>query len=131
MTESFRISTTITATPRQIYKAWLSSKEHTAFTGDKAVIDPKVGGHFTAFGDYIEGTNVELKPNERIVQAWRTTEFPANAEDSRLEVILAETTGGTRFTLKHSKIPKGQGDSYKDGWKKFYFEPMKEYFASK
>lgn len=131
MSQSFKISTTLPANARQIYRAWLSGKEHAAFTGDAAEVDPKVGGRFTAFSDYIEGTNLELQPNKKIVQAWRTTEFPAGSEDSRLEVTLEEMKTGTRLTLTHSNIPDGQGDSYKDGWKKFYFKPMKEYFGKK
>jgi activator of HSP90 ATPase len=31
-----------------------------------------VGGAFTLFGGYITGRHVELVPNDRIVQAWRT-----------------------------------------------------------
>src|SRR5208282_6506071 len=41
--------------------------------GDKpAEISREVGGTFTLFGGYITGRQVELVPNERIVQAWRT-----------------------------------------------------------
>ncbi len=131
MAESFKISITLPATPKQLYKAWLSGKEHTAFTGESANVEPKVEGHFTAFGDYIKGKNIELVPNEKIVQAWRTTEFPEGSEDSILELTLKEVKGGTRLSLAHSNIPNRQGESYKDGWKKFYFKPMKQYFSSK
>ncbi len=131
MAQSFKISVTLPATAKQVYKAWLSGKEHTAFTGETAKVDAKVGGRFTAFGDYIEGTNIELQPNRKIVQAWRTTEFPADAEDSVLELTTEEIKGGTKLTLSHSNIPDGQADSYKEGWKKFYFQPMKRYFKIK
>jgi uncharacterized protein YndB with AHSA1/START domain len=129
--DSFKISTTLPAKPKEVYKAWLNSKEHAEFTGDKAVIDPKVGGRFNAFGDYIEGKNLELKPGKLIVQAWRTNEFPNDSEDSKLELTLEEVAGGTKLTLKHSNIPEGHGTRYRDGWKEFYFSPMKKYFAEK
>jgi activator of HSP90 ATPase len=131
MSQSFKISTTLPATAKQVYRAWLSGREHAAFTGEAAEVDPKVGGRFTAFGDYIEGTNLELQPNKKIVQAWRTTEFPAGSEASRLEVTLENMDRGTKLTLAHSNIPDGQADSYKDGWRKFYFKPMKKYFTEK
>lgn len=131
MSQSFKISTTLPATAKQVYRAWLSGKEHAAFTGEAAEVDPKVGGRFTAFGDYIEGTNLELQPNKKIVQTWRTTEFPAGSEDSKLEVTLENIDRGTKLTLAHSNIPDGQADSYKDGWRKFYFKPMKKYFGMK
>ena len=131
MLQSFKISTALPATPKQVYKAWLSSEEHTAFTGEAAEVDPKVGGRFVAFGDYIKGTNLELRPNKKIIQAWRTTEFSADHKDSRLEITLEEIKGGTKLTLSHTAIPDGRADSYRDGWKNFYFKPMKKYFSSK
>jgi len=131
MLQSFKITATIAATPKQIYKAWLDGKEHAAFTGEAAESDPRVGGHFTAFGDYIKGTNLELVPNKKIVQAWRTTEFSDGHGDSRLEITLEKVNGGTKVTLNHTGIPDGRGESYKDGWKKFYFRPLKKYFERK
>jgi len=131
MTESIKLSATLDATPQWVYEAWLSSKEHSSFTASKALIDPKVGGRFSAWDDYISGTTVALEPYRRIVQKWRTTEFPTGAPDSRLEVLLEETGGGTRITLVHNEIPEGQGQQYKDGWRDFYFKPMKKYFAGK
>ena len=131
MTESIKLSATLGASPQRVYETWLSSKEHSAFTASKALIDPKVGGRFSAWDDYISGTTVALEPYRRIVQKWRTTEFPTNAPDSRLEVLLEEAGGGTRITLVHNEIPEGQGQQYKDGWRDFYFKPMKKYFAGK
>ncbi|MFZ1081972.1 MAG: SRPBCC domain-containing protein [Candidatus Kryptoniota bacterium] len=129
MPESIKISVTLPASPKQVYDAWLSSKEHSAFTGEKATGNAKMGSKFTAFGDYIEGKNIELKPHKLIVQAWRTTEFPADSGDSKLKLTLEEVKGGTTLTLAQSNIPKGQGSRYKDGWKEHYFEKMKKYFS--
>ena len=131
MTESIQVSAVLPASPQRIYKAWLNGKEHTAFTGGGATVDPKVGGRHTAWDGYIEGTTLELEPFRRIVQSWRSTEFPADAVDSRLEVLLEKVEGGTRITLNHSNIPDGQGEQYKDGWVESYFDPMQAYFARK
>jgi activator of HSP90 ATPase len=125
----YSISAIISASAVEIYKAWLSSKGHTAMTGSPAKVMGKAGGKFTAWDGYIFGKTLELTPNQRIVQAWRTSEFPDDAPDSRLEVILVEVKGGTKVTLTHSDMPKGQADSYRQGWEDFYFKPMKEYFG--
>jgi activator of HSP90 ATPase len=61
------------ATPQRIYEVLLGSKQFAAFTGMPAEIDPKAGGAFSTFGGLIVGRNVELVPNQRIVQAWRPT----------------------------------------------------------
>jgi activator of HSP90 ATPase len=131
MPESIQLSTILTASPEQLYKAWLSSKEHAAFTGSSAQINPNLNGDFTAWDGYIQGKNLELKPYQRIVQAWRTTEFPADSPDSHLEILFEAVQGGTKITLIHTEIPDGQGKDYFTGWEDFYFKPMMEYFAKK
>ena len=125
----YSISAMIPASAAEIYKAWLNSKGHTAMTGSPAKVSGKVSGKFTAWDGYIFGKTLELTQNQRIVQAWRTSEFPDDAPDSRLEVVLVEVKGGTKVTLTHSDMPKGQADSYRQGWEDFYFKPMKEYFG--
>lgn len=128
MKNVFKISAVIPAKPSEIYAAWLSSKGHSAMTGSTARATPKPGGKFSAWEGYISGRTLELELDRRIVQAWRTSEFPDDAPDSRLEIFLEETKTGTKITLIHSEIPPGQSDSYKQGWEDFYFKPMKEYF---
>jgi len=119
------------ASPTEIYEAFLDSRKHSAMTGAGASVDPNIGGEFTAWDGYISGTTIALEPRHRITQKWRTTDFPADASDSLLEIILEETPTGTKVTLKQTDIPDGQAEQYKDGWRKFYFEPMKAYFKKK
>ena len=129
MSDAFELSTILPADPKTIYQAWLDSDAHSAFTGGAAKIDPKVGGKHSAWDGYIEGTTLELEPYRRIVQSWRTTEFPVDSPDSRLEILLDEVSDGTRLILRHSEIPTGQGKDYEQGWVENYFEPMQKYFA--
>lgn len=119
----------IPASVSDIYSTWLSSEGHAAMTGNPANVDVKVGGKFSAWDGYIFGSTLELEPDQRIVQAWRTTEFPEDAPDSRLEILFEEATKGTKVTLIHSDMPVDQVDSYRQGWEDFYFKPMKEYFS--
>ena len=128
MKNGFTLSEIIPAKPAEIYEAWLSSEGHTALTGSPAKVEGNVGGKFSAWDGYIFGTTLELTPNQRIVQTWRTTEFPGDAPDSRVEVLLEEVSRGTKLTLIHSDMPEDQVDSYRQGWEDFYFKPMKEYF---
>ena len=131
MKNSFKISAVIPAKPAEIYKAWLSTKGHTAMTGSAAKVSGKAGGKFSAWDGYIFGRTIELKVNKRIVQAWRTSEFPDEAPDSRLEVALEAVNGGTKITLIHTDMPEDQIDDYKQGWEDFYFKPMREFFKNK
>jgi len=129
--ESVKVSAVIPASAKEIYSAWLSAKGHSAMTGSAAKGTPRVGCSFTAWDGYIEGKNLELVPPSLIVQAWRTSDFPDAAADSRLEIALSEAKDGTRVTLTHTDIPAGQAKGYKQGWIDYYFKPMKEYFSKK
>jgi activator of HSP90 ATPase len=124
----FTLSEFIPAKPAEIYQAWLSSEGHATITGSPAKVNGKVGGKFSAWDGYIFGSTLELTPNQRIVQAWRTSEFPDGASDSRVEILLQEVIGGTKIMLTHSDMPEDQVESYRQGWEDFYFKPMKEYF---
>lgn len=130
MKNGFKLTTILQATPAEIYKVWVSSKGHAAMTGSAATVSGRVGGKFSAWDGYIFGRTLELKPGKRIVQAWRTTEFPDDAPDSRLEISFEEAKGGTKLTLTHTGMPEDQVADYKQGWEDFYFRPMKEYFTA-
>jgi activator of HSP90 ATPase len=131
MKNGFTLSEIISATPAEIYETWLSSQGHAAMTGSPAKVDGKVGGTFHAWDGYIFGTTLELTPNQRIVQAWRTSEFPEDAKDSQLEILLEGVEGGTQLTLTHRDMPEDQIESYRQGWEEFYFVPMKKHFKNK
>lgn len=117
------------ATAERLFRAWLDSDEHSQFTGSPADIAPVVGGAFTAWDGYISGTTLAIEPHRRIVQSWRTTDFPPDSPDSRLEIIFEQTSKQTKVTLLHTNMPDGQGAGYDQGWTDYYFTPMQEYFA--
>jgi activator of HSP90 ATPase len=131
MADSFEVSAFFSdQSAESIYMAWLDSQGHTAMTGSPAEVDPLVGGKFTAWDRYIQGETLVAEPFQRILQAWRTTEFPEDSPDSRLEILIEELNDGALVTLLHSEIPEGQGESYRQGWEEYYFEPMKRYFST-
>jgi uncharacterized protein YndB with AHSA1/START domain len=129
-TESVHVSALIPARPQDVYDAWLSSEQHAKMTGGGAQVEPHVGGAHRAWDDYITGKTVELYPGKRIVQTWRTLEFPSESGDSQIAVTFSEESGHTRVTIAHTDIPEGQGARYESGWADHYFTPMTAYFSS-
>lgn len=111
-----------------LYNAWLNSGEHTRFTGAQAEIDNKTGGKFTAWDGYIEGTTLEVYPYSKIIQSWRTTDFPEGSPDSRLEILFEPEGEKTKLTLIHSNIPEGLEGEFEQGWLDYYFKPMESYY---
>ena len=128
---SFVITSTIAAKSDLLYRAFLDSSMHSEFTGSPAKIENRVGGRFTAWDGYISGEILELEKNRRIKQRWRTTEFGDADEDSLLEIEFSEDNDKTRIKLTHSNLPRGTEGEYKQGWKDYYFTPLKEYVKKK
>jgi activator of HSP90 ATPase len=127
-TDKFQLIYEFEVSSDRLFRAWLNSDEHAAFTGGDASIVNEVSSPFTAWDGYIDGENLELEAGKRILQTWRTTDFPHNSEYSFLELLFEDTAQGCKLTLNHWNIPKGQGESYKEGWLEHYFLPMTAYF---
>jgi uncharacterized protein YndB with AHSA1/START domain len=128
--ERLRLATILSADPAAIYDAWVSGKLHAEMTGSVATSEAKKGGAFTARDGYITGKHLVLERGKRIVESWRTKEFPNAAPDSTLEVRLSKVKKGTRIALLQSDIPDGQSEMYAEGWLEHYFDPMTRYFSA-
>jgi uncharacterized protein YndB with AHSA1/START domain len=128
---AFTLTTTIPASPQEIYEAWLDSVVHSEMTGSEASMSEETGAQVSAWDGYITGRNLELVPGERIVQSWRTTQFTDEHEDSQIIVTLKAVEDGTLLTLEHTNVPDAQKSYEESGWQKHYFDPMKEYFAKR
>lgn len=129
MKESFALEETFAIDAASLYKAWLDSSLHSQMTGGDAHCSTVEGESHSAWDGYITGKNVELIENKKIVQTWRTTEFDETDEDSILTIQLFGVPEGTKLSLTHTNIPKGQ-TQYEQGWIDHYFSPMKEFFSS-
>jgi len=129
-----------TASRKRVYEALTDAKQFDKviqFSGvmqamhlpDKpAEISREVGGAFTLFGGYIMGRHVELVPNERIVQAWRTGGWTAGVYSiARFELV--EQGSGTRIVFDHTGFPKGEAEVLASGWKAHYWEPLGKFLA--
>jgi activator of HSP90 ATPase len=119
------------AAPEDVYDALLDPKKHSAFTGSPATTSARKGATFTAWDGYITGKNLELVKGKKIVQEWKTTEWPDGYPVSRLEFTLTAKKGGTELEMMHSKVPAEQVADYSSGWKSAYWDLLKEYLAER
>lgn len=124
-TTTIRHSVTFKATAHEVYEALMDSRKHSKFTGEKASISRKLGGKFTAYDGYAEGVNLELLPDERIVQSWRADDWP-EGHYSKVTFSIKETATGTRLTFKEAGVPEDQYAEISQGWRDFYWAPMKK-----
>ena len=97
--------------------------------GTKAAeIGREAGGAFALFGGYISGRQVELVPNERIVQVWRAGSWdPGSYSIARF--VLVEQGAETKIKFDHTGFPKGQAEHLAEGWRVNYWEPLVKFLA--
>ncbi len=113
---------------QRIYDALMDSKQFSAFSGAPAEIDRTAGGAFSMFGGIIVGRNIELLPNQRIVQAWRPTYWAAGVY-SVVKFELNERNSQTNVVLDHTGFPEGLFEHLDSGWHQRYWEPLKKFFS--
>ena len=111
-------------TPHAVFEALMDAKQHAAFSGEDAKINRKTGGKFTAYGDYIEGVNLELVPDQIIVQKWRASDWPKD-HYSIATFRLRPDKGGTELVFTQTNIPDKSAKAITQGWKDWYWLPMK------
>jgi len=114
--------------PQRLYEAILDQKQFAAFSGMPATIDPTPGGAFSMFGGMIVGRNIELVPNQRIVQAWRPTYWDPGYY-SLVHFEFKPRAAETTLIFDHTGFPAGDYDSLDSGWHSHYWEPLKKFLA--
>jgi len=93
-----------------------------------AEIVAEPGGAFKLFNGFIIGRNLELVPNERLVQAWRVAYWPAGAW-SLTKFVLVEQGSDTKLVFDHTGFPKGDADHLLEGWNGNYWQPLAKFLA--
>ena len=104
----------------------MDSKKHAAFTGSKASLSRVVGGSIMMYDNYATGKNVELVPDQKIVQDWRAVDWP-EGYFSRVTFEFTAVPEGARLDFTHADVPEGTEAEFTQGWIDNYWEPMKTY----
>lgn len=118
----------LNANPHRIYAVLLDAHQFSAFTGAPARVEPTAGAPFSLFGGLIEGRNIELVTDKRIVQAWRPTSWqPGDYSIVRFDLKL--NGPGTTVSLTHKGFPEGDFEHLNEGWHEHYWEPLKKFLG--
>jgi activator of HSP90 ATPase len=116
-------------TAEQLYDLYMDAKLHSLVTGDTAKITKKEGASFSAYGDYIEGKNLQLVPGKLIVQSWRGKDFKKSDMDSTFILQFEKKGNDAILYMVHANVPDAEADGIKTGWTDFYWTPWKAYLA--
>jgi uncharacterized protein YndB with AHSA1/START domain len=128
-TKTIHHEVTFSAAAQEVFEALMNDKKHAAFSGAPAQVDRKAGGTFTCYGGHLEGTTVELKENERIVQDWRAEGWP-KGHYSRVTYTLTPLADGrnTLLVLDQTGVPADKFEDINKGWHTHYWLKMAIFF---
>ena len=89
-----------------------------------ATFDAQEGGTFSLWGGDIHGTNTKVIPNELLEQDWYGHDNPDVCY--KVSFSLSEDSGVTLVHLIHADVPDDEVQDFADGWKDYYFDPIKQ-----
>ena len=140
--EAIHQETVFKASRKRVYEALTDAKQfHKVTQFSDAVqsgmaqgtvpteINAEPGGAFKLFGGIILGRNLELVPDERIVQAWRVGYWkPGEYSIARFDLV--EQGSDTKLVFNHAGFPKGDAGHLLEGWNGNYWKPLAKFLAS-
>lgn len=118
------------ASPAHVYQALMNAEQHSAFTGSAAKISTEPGGEWSAYGGGVHGRNIELVPDQRIVQAWRAASWPAGTY-SIVRIELEAHDDKTKLRLTHSALPSEGAEHIDEGWRLRYWRPLTAWLGTR
>jgi activator of HSP90 ATPase len=119
----------LNAGTQKIYEALIDSKLFSEITGGAPTeINPEAGGSFSCFGGMIFGRNIELVPNQRIVQAWRVANWPEGIY-SIAKFELKAQDSKTLLIFDHIGFPESEAGHLEAGWSQNYWNPLEKYLG--
>jgi activator of HSP90 ATPase len=120
------------AEPIQVYNLLMDKSLHARFTQSDVEMDPRPGGKFSVFDEYCTGENLELEPGKSIRQKWHFEEegWPEN-HFSICHFLFFPEENKTRLEFLQTEIPNHKVEALSEGWKTYYWEPMKELLKTK
>ena len=129
-TKTIRPKVTFKGTAHDVYELLMDSKKHSQLIGSSARISKKVGAKFSIYDGEIDGVNLELVPDSKIVQSWRYSNWP-EGHYSKATFSLKRVKNGTRLSFTQSGVPSQYYHDIRQGWRDYYWKPMKEMLEKK
>ncbi|HXB46829.1 MAG TPA: SRPBCC domain-containing protein [Streptosporangiaceae bacterium] len=136
---SIQQQATIPATPAQVYAILADAEVLSALSGMSGQAGRSAGEEFSAFDGHVTGRQIDMVPDQRVVQAWR---FPV-WEPGRYSLVrftLETEDGGTRLVIDQDGEPEeadtlGCHQTWHDhldaNWPTFYLTPLTKHFGAK
>jgi uncharacterized protein YndB with AHSA1/START domain len=114
------------ATPAEVFEALTNPAIIQKWSGAPATMNSQVGTEFSLFDGNIHGTNLEVVPNQKLVQGWYAGEWE---KPSKVTFTLVPVEEETKVELLHEDVPVDEIKKISEGWSGFYLGQMQKMFA--
>lgn len=135
---SIQQQATIPVSPAQVYAILADAEALSALSGTSGQAGRLPGEEFSAFDGHVTGRQIDLVPDQRVVQAWR---FPVwePGQYTIVRFTMEAEAGGTRLTIDQDGEPEeadalGCHQTWHDhldaNWPTFYLAPLTKHFGA-
>jgi activator of HSP90 ATPase len=117
-------------TPERLYAVYVDADEHARATGQAAAIEAREGGAFSAYGGYLTGRFLRLRPGGLVVQLWRSKHFKETDPDAILSIAFRKNEyEQAEVELLLTNMPDDMTRHDNSSWNHFYWEPFRKYLS--
>nr|CAD7428775.1 unnamed protein product [Timema monikensis] len=127
-TTTLNLGHTFQCTAEEFYNAMTVLELVQAFTRSPVKLEAEVGGKFELFHGNIHGDFVELVPNKKIVQRWRSKRWPAE-HYSTVTFTIEQKDDHTEVRVLQTGVPQSETDSTRANWEYYYWDSIKRTFG--
>src|SRR6185369_3056232 len=107
-----------------VWQALVDPKHLTAWGAGPAEMSESEGYKFSLWGGDIHGINVRVVKNEALEQEWISGKWD---KPSRLKIQLRVEDNQVRVDLFQTGVPEEEYEKVAQGWKDYYFGPLKRW----
>ncbi|XP_028293074.1 activator of 90 kDa heat shock protein ATPase homolog 1b [Gouania willdenowi] len=124
----FSLRETFLTSPPELYRTFLNQDMVQAFTRSSALVDAERGGKFRLLDGNILGEFTELVPDKKIAMRWRYNNWPCE-HYATITMTFLDLSSETELKLDCRGVPENQEEQTKEGWKRYYFQAIKQTFG--
>ncbi|XP_072284520.1 activator of 90 kDa heat shock protein ATPase homolog 1 [Pyxicephalus adspersus] len=119
---------TFLTSPEELYRVLTTQELVQGFTHAPATVVADKGGKFQLLGGNVSGEFLDLEPEKRILMSWRFKSWPAG-HHAAITLSLSDKGGETELQMEARGVPQSEEQHTKDGWKRYYFDGIKQTFG--
>ncbi|XP_060918820.1 activator of 90 kDa heat shock protein ATPase homolog 1-like [Labrus mixtus] len=124
----FSIREKFLTSPADLYRVFLHQEMVQAFTHAPATVEGERGGKFRLLEGNVFGEFSELVPDEKIVMKWRYNNWPSE-HYATITLTFLDRSSETELKVECRGVPESEEERTKEGWKRYYFEAIKQTFG--